>query len=131
MIELILPHPPSLNHFKRVGRLKTTEKGKLYQPKFYTPEAKRFFYEVWLKVMQERANQGFKFFDDATISLGVYIDLDPPDKRRMDIDNPIKIIFDSLVKAHLIADDSMITRLLVERKHIIQGGQIIVRVEQI
>lgn len=127
----MLPYPPSVNHYKNVGRLITTKSGKMYQQRIDSPETKRFYYEVWLKVMQEKAKEGFKSFEDSTIPLSVYISLYPPDKRRRDIDNPLKLIFDSLVKAKVMADDSQIIKLYVEKRPPIQGGQIIVLIEPI
>ena len=55
----------------------------------------------------------------STISAEVY--LYPPDKRKRDIDNPIKVLLDSLVKGGLLQDDSKIARLLIERCEIIDG----------
>lgn len=54
--------------------------------------------------------------------LMVSVILYPPDKRRRDIDNPIKILLDSLQRACVFEDDSQIDRLLVERGAQVKGG---------
>lgn len=128
-VTLILPYPPSVNHYKRAGRLTTTKSGKIYQPKVDTDATKRFYYEVWMRIRQMMAKEGLKSFDDATIS--VEIDLHSPDNRKRDIDNPVKPTLDSLQKAGMFNDDYQIARLLVTRCSIIPQGQIIVRIKSL
>jgi len=128
-IILTLPYPPSINHSKKVGRLRTTKAGKLYQQKFNSPETMRFYYEVWVKIRSLNASERLRFVHDATISLEVAIDIYPPDDRRRDIDNGIKIILDSLQRGGLIANDYQIARLVVQRMSKIEHGQIILRVK--
>lgn len=125
MIELILPYPPSLNHYKNIGRLTQTKTGKLYQQKINSPQTKRYMFEVWLMVQQKKAKEGLKSFDSEEISLEVYVH--SPDKRKRDLDNILKVTIDSLENAGLFNDDSQICRLIVERREIIKNGQLIVR----
>lgn len=127
MITLILPYPPSVNHYKNVGQPKKTKSGKFYQPRFNSKETIAFYYQVWML----SRSQSSKFFTDATIPLEVAIDLHPPDKRRSDIDNRIKVILDSLQRANVIANDFQIARLKIERCSIVEGGQVIVRIESL
>jgi crossover junction endodeoxyribonuclease RusA len=124
-IEITLPYPPSVNHYKTIGKIVRTKKGKIYQQRINSEDTKRFYYEVWCKIRSKNAIGAFS----ATISLEVTIDLHPPDKRRRDIDNGIKIILDSLQRGGLISDDNQICRLLVTRMSIIKHGQIIVRIK--
>ena len=131
MIELILPFPPSVNHYKKIGRTVVTKKGKSYQARINSPETKLFYYEVWLKIRSLSAAKRMEMAPHSTIVLQVCIDLHPPDKRRRDVDNNIKIILDSLVRGGLIEDDSQIHRLVVEKKGIIPQGQTIVRIEEL
>lgn len=123
MIEITLPYPPTVNHFKRTGRILTTKSGKQYQPRVNTDATKRFYYEVWMLVRQS----GLEGLGEATISLE--LDIYPPDKRKRDIDNVIKPTVDSLMRSGLFDDDSQIARLLVTRKVMISQGQIIVRIK--
>lgn len=78
-----------------------------------------------------KASEGLKSFDDATISIEVVLCLHPPDKRRRDIDNGIKIILDGLQRGGLIQDDYQISRLYVQRGDIIPHGKVIVRVSEV
>lgn len=130
MIELELSWPPSVNSYKKVGKLTRTKTGKLYQPKVNSPETNRFYFEVWGRILALNAKEGVKFVYSSTISLEVTIDLYPPDNRRRDIDNGIKIIFDSLQRGGLIEDDFQIARLLVTRRDIIPKGKVIVRIQE-
>jgi crossover junction endodeoxyribonuclease RusA len=125
-ISITLPYPPTVNHYKKVGRTITTKRGKIFQQKINSPQTNRFFYEVWLKIQTLKAQEGLKSFDDDTISVEVYIY--PPDKRKRDIDNPIKPLLDSLQKAGMYNDDNQIARLLITRCNTIDQGQIIVRI---
>ena len=128
MIELTLPYPPSVNHYKRIGRLTRTKTGKLYQPRVNTDATKVFYYTSMLKIRSAMVQNRMKTAIPATISLEVCIDLYPPDKRRHDIDNRCKLILDCLQYGGLIENDYQISRLVVQRMSIIEHGQIIVRI---
>lgn len=129
MIELTLPYPPSVNHYKDVGRIVRTKNGRLYQQRFNSHETKRYIYEVWHLVQQKKAQEGLKSFDDATISLEVYVH--PPDARKRDLDGILKVLCDSLQTAGCFNDDYQIALLTVRRCSIIKQGQIIVRIAQL
>ncbi len=121
MIEITLPYPPTVNHYKRIGRTIRTASGKNLQMRVNSEITKRFFYEVWMRTRQE----GLKSFGDATIS--VNLEVFPPDKRKRDLDNIVKPTLDALQRAGLFDDDYQISRLLITRMSIIAQGQIIVR----
>lgn len=129
MIELELPYPPTINHYKRIGRTVLTKTGKSYQQRVNTDETKLFYYEVWVIIKNIKAIKQIPMPIDSTISLEVY--LYPPDKRKRDIDNPIKPLLDSLVKGGFIKDDSQVSRLLIERRSIIDKGKVIVRIQEL
>lgn len=122
MIEIKLPYPPSVNHYKKTGRLITTKRGKIYQQKFNSPETIAYFYQVWMKARKE----GLKSFQGETIS--VEVEVYPPDRRKRDLDGILKVLLDAMQKANLYDDDAQIARLLVTRHNIISQGQIIVRI---
>ena len=124
MIELTLPYPPSVNHYKVMGRLKQSQNGKIYREMVNSPETKRFYYEVFMLVRQKPP----KSFDSATISID--LDVCPPDARKRDIDNVAKPVLDALQKAGLYNDDNQVSRLLIQRCPIISQGQIIVRISE-
>jgi crossover junction endodeoxyribonuclease RusA len=131
MIELELPWPPSVNNYKRVGKTLITTSGKTYQQRYNSPETKRFYYEVWVKIRSWIAQNRTETPLPATIALDLTIGLHPPDKRRRDIDNNIKIILDSLVRGGLLVDDVQIARLLIERREIISQGKVIVTIREL
>lgn len=124
VIGLTLPYPPSVNTYKTIGRTIRTKTGKIYQQKVNSPLTKRFYYEVWMAVRQ-KTQLGF---GSAPISLD--IEVYPPDKRKRDLDNILKVLIDSLQKANVFDDDSQVSRLFVERRSIISQGQIIVRIQR-
>ncbi len=122
LFEVVLPYPPSVNTYKRVGRITTTKSGKKLQMRVNTETTKYFYWQVWMKCKVK----GLESFGEAVISLE--IDVYPPDRRKRDLDNICKPAIDSLMRAGLFDDDSQIARLLVTRKAIIDQGQIIVRI---
>ena len=130
MIEIELPYPPTVNHYKRAGRVVTMASGKKYQLRVNTDATKQFYYEAWLRIRSLIANVAVKSFDSATI-LSVELDVYPPDKRRRDIDNLAKVTLDALVKGGLMVDDYQIARLLNTRMDIIKQGKVIVRIQEL
>jgi crossover junction endodeoxyribonuclease RusA len=128
---LELPWPQSVNHFKKVGRIVRTKKGKLYQKRINSDATKQFYRDVWVKICALKATTANWRPIESTIALEVSISLYPPDKRRRDIDNPVKLILDSLQRGGLIEDDYAIARLLIERCNILPEGKVIVRIKEL
>ncbi len=54
-----------------------------------------------------------------------------PDKRRRDIDNPVKAVLDALEHAGLFENDSQVSKLLVEKMGLEKNGKAIVKVSKI
>ena len=125
MIEIELPYPPSDNSHKKGGRLTRTKTGVLYQPRVLTLETKRYFYEVWLKIR----TMGLKSFGNS--KLYVEVDVFPPDGKRRDITNLLKVLCDSLQRGGLFDDDYQICKLLIQRMPIYSGGKVVVRVREL
>lgn len=115
MIELYLPYPPSLNtlysHTKYGVYL--SKKGRLYQD---TIEA-------------EIESQGGISAQNLNSRLSVSVILFAPDRRKRDLDNYCKCLLDSLTKAGLWLDDSLIDRLKVYRGERHENGLAYVRIE--
>jgi crossover junction endodeoxyribonuclease RusA len=107
MTRIKLPYPPSINHYWRHnrGRHHISKEGLAYRRQV-----------MWL----------YKGEPEHTGRLSVAIDVHPPDKRRRDLDNTLKVVLDSLEKAGAYKDDSQIDKLLVTRKG--SGGYIVVTV---
>ena len=59
----------------------------------------------------------------------VTVEFYPPDRRRRDIDNLFKCLFDSLVAAGCIEDDSLIEELHAMKRAPMPGGLLFVRIE--
>jgi crossover junction endodeoxyribonuclease RusA len=124
-VNLEVPWPPSDNSHKKGGRLTRTKTGILYQPRVNTLETKRYFYEVWLKIR----TLGLKSFGSATIY--VEVDAYPPDERKRDITNILKVLCDSLQRGGLFDDDYQICKLLIQRMPIYSGGKVVVRLREL
>lgn len=128
-VVLELPWPPSVNIYKNLGRTITTKRGKKYQQRVNSPATKQFYHTVWVRIRAAMATQGLKSFQGAKISL--HVDAYPPDGRRRDIGNILKVLEDSLQRGGLFDDDFQICRLTVQRMGIIPEGKVIVTVKEI
>lgn len=106
MIILNLPWPNSANtHWRHArGRTYVSPKGVAF----------REAVKVSASIYNERAPDG---------RLMVGVELYPPNKRIIDIDNRIKPLLDALTHAGIIIDDSLIDKIIVERKSIIKDGK--------
>lgn len=95
-----IPWPPSTN------RLWRTSKGHTH---------KSAEYRKWIKAAQsewyvQKVNQAKRIDGEFSATLI----LNPPDKRRIDIDNRIKAVLDLAQSLNLIENDHLCRRLLVE-----------------
>lgn len=100
---ITLPYPPSVNSIWRAsnGGVRLSEKGRNY-------------YAVAVRLIQARMlDTGFNGFGGQRIELEVV--LRPPDKRKRDIGNTLKVLEDCLTKAKVFDDDEQIDRLMIER----------------
>lgn len=127
---LKLPWPPSLNHYKKIGRLVTTKNGKVYQQRANTDETKTFYYKTYIVSKENMPPEWPKFRDREDIKYQVRVSLHPPNKCRYDIDNRLKVLFDGLMHAKIINDDAQIHRLFVEKLNMIDEGMVIVRIQE-
>ena len=125
MIEIELPWPPSVNHYKSIGAIIRTKNGKLLQKRVNSTTTLSYYTLVWAEVRLKC----IKSFAGATISVEVLAH--PPDKRKRDLDGILKVLIDSLQRAGLFDDDYQIACLLVRRMIIIPKGKVIVRITEI
>ena len=51
-----------------------------------------------------------------------------PDRRKRDLDNYLKSLFDSITRSGLWVDDSLIDQLIVRRGEFVKGGRCVVRI---
>lgn len=126
--ELELPWPTSVNHYKKVGRIVKTKSGKLYQQRLNTIHTEKFYFDTYILHKQRMPPEWAKFAISETISFEVCVSLYPPNACRYDIDNRLKVLFDGLVRAKVIHDDSLITRLFVEKMENVENGKVIVKI---
>lgn len=113
MIIMNLPYPPSVNHshINAHGRRFPNKKALAYKS------------AVAEYVIDNRVPK----LGDNRIELTITVC--PPDRRRRDISNIIKILEDSLVDAGVFDDDEQVDVLLVQRGNIVKNGRCTVFVE--
>lgn len=115
VFNVTLPYPPSSNKIWR----KSTQ-GRLYLIK----EVREFRTKVMSEVY------GKCTFGES--KLNMEIKLYPPDKRKRDIDNPIKSILDALQCAKVYQDDAQIYKLKIEKMlTIVEGGKVELTITEI
>ena len=107
-IELWLPWPPSINRYYAPGRT-----GGLYL------SARGSAYRRSCELAVHEQIGGHKTID---YRMAVDIVLFPPTRRKCDIDNYLKALFDALQHTGVISDDALIDRLSVLRGDIRTDG---------
>lgn len=97
-VVLTLPWPPSVNHYK--GRRKGGGE-------FLTLRAKEFIEVVHVEALSKPKLEG-----EISVAILAY----PPDKRKRDLDNVLKVLLDALESAGVFEDDSQVARIVIERQ---------------
>jgi Holliday junction resolvase RusA-like endonuclease len=111
--ELELPYPPSVNHYYRhVGpRVLISREGRRYRE---------------LVVAKLKAEKTEMFAG----AVELHIELYPPDNRRRDIDNSLKIMLDAFTHGGLYEDDSLIRKLtVIKQEPMPPGGMAYIRIQ--
>jgi crossover junction endodeoxyribonuclease RusA len=108
MIHLTLPYPPTVNHYW----------GTSGKRRYIKPQGIKFRNDVIGIVLQNNANK--KLPDRVMIDIKAYM----PDRRKRDLDNINKAIFDALIHSGVILDDEQIDVLHSERKEVFKDGKI-------
>ena len=118
-IRMILPYPPTVNHYWKTSVIR---KGRRHVPHVY----------IDLEGQEYRKRVKWYLEGIPTVEglVNVIIVVNPPDKRRRDLDNLLKCLLDSLTHAGLWADDSQVDRIALFRGEVIPGGQVSLVVEQ-
>lgn len=108
-----LPYPPSVNHYwRRVGFRTLISRG-----------GRRYRRDVVALLAAGRAAP-------LRGRLELVVHVFPPDRRRRDLDNLQKALFDALQHAGVYGDDSQIDRLDVRRGPVVPGGKVLVQVTE-
>lgn len=115
MLILNLPLPPSVNHYW----------GQSGHRKYISKAGKEFKLAVQEYVIENRVP---KLGDKR---LEMQVTLYPKDRRKQDIDNRIKALWDALAEAGVYDDDSQIDILIVQRGMIRKGGGCTVFIEEL
>jgi len=63
--------------------------------------------------------------------LDVEIEMFPPDERRRDVDNVLKVTLDSLAHAGVFTDDCQIVRLMIAKKEKVTDGRLDVTIRTV
>jgi len=107
-IEFVLPYPPTVNTYWR-------RHGNTY---FISEAGKRYCRDVALVVSQQRLKLNL------SEKLAIRIIVEPPDKRRRDLDNLLKAPLDALTHAGLLIDDEQFDGINIVRGLPICGGRL-------
>ena len=114
-LEIVLPYPPSVNHYWRHTR----------SGRHYISEAGRKF--------KAQAVEICKQFDPFVGAVAICLDVYYPDKRNRDPDNLFKVCRDSFVSAGLIEDDNnkIVQDLRIKNCGSKTGGMVVVKIKGI
>ena len=112
-MKITLPWPPSVNTYWRNvgGKVLISKKGRAYR---------KLIAEMVLV-------DGYCPLGDAR--LGIHMAACPPDRRKRDLDNLPKAVFDSLQHAGLFDDDEQIDYFAIERCDVEKPGHIRLYIE--
>jgi len=114
MVEVELPYPPSINHYwRRVGTRTLISR-----------EGRRFRRDV-IAILAALGVQPLAG------PLFVRVDVYPPDRRRRDLDNVQKALFDALEHGGAYDDDSQIVKISLEKHEPTDGGKTNVLIRQL
>ena len=114
MIQFRLPYPPTMNeywHHTRTGQTYISTKGRDYRKNV---------------VMMLHAARVEKAFGPLRVTLDVH----KPDRRRRDLDNLLKPLFDALQHGGAYEDDSQIEKFTVENRAPVERGAVVVTITQ-
>lgn len=120
MLTLELPYPPSANRLYR--RIPVRRGGRVVGSRTLISREGRAYYDECKRILRPFASR--KLEGDLAVEVEVY----PPDRRRRDLDNTQKALFDALTKGGVYRDDSQIKRIQTEMMSPVDGGRVIVRI---
>lgn len=124
MASFRLPYPPSTN---AIWKSRVIGKGrKAFVSTYLTKVGVQYRRDVQAAILER-----FGVIKPLRCRLSVRLVVVPPDRRRRDIDNTIKSVFDSLTHAGVWVDDEQIDRIEVIRGPVTKPGWLDVSIERI
>jgi crossover junction endodeoxyribonuclease RusA len=112
-IDLFLPFPPSINSF-----YSKTKNG------VFISKVGREYQTCGIGLIREQ----LPAFEILEAKLRMVVVLYPPDKRIRDLDNYMKPLLDTITKADVWQDDSLVEQLCIYRGEIVKPGSVFVRI---
>lgn len=119
MIKLVLPIPPTANHYQPHG----LSRGKCIR--YLSSAGKQFKHAVLCEVLKHHAMRKL------SQRLAMVVVIHPRNHQAIDLDNRIKPLQDALEHANVFVNDSQIDFLAVRRGTLIKGGQCVVYIAAI
>ena len=115
-LRLVIPYPPGVNAMWRswAGKVLLSARGRAYR-------------EEGLRQLE--GHVGVRFLDGEKVR--VRIEMWPPDRRRRDVDGPLKASLDLLTHAQIWTDDHQVDELTIIRKPKFAGGRLIVTITEL
>ena len=114
-MKLTLPFPPTVNSYYRAP-----DKGALKGKHLISESGRKFKKKVYAAVVTQYGG----IPRPVTVDVEVNITLYPPDRRRRDLDNYNKALFDALTNSRVWVDDRQVQRMLVEWGPKVTGGKV-------
>lgn len=120
---ITLPFPPSVNHYWRHVALGKGPKKRITT--LLSEPGRKYSAAVQGEVLRQKAARNINQHVAMTILLHA------PDRRRRDVDNYAKSLLDSLVKAKVLEDDSIVRDLRLVWGDVLAGGKAVVMIREI
>jgi len=114
-MRLILPFPPSVNTYWRAPN-----SGPLKGRHLISAKGRAFQSAACAAIIEQLRRLPKPSSEAAAVDIVLF----PPDKRRRDIDNYNKALFDALTHAGVWEDDNQVKRMQVEWGPITPGGKV-------
>lgn len=124
-LTIILPFPPSVNHYWP-NRIAKNKAGKMYVQTYISAAGKAFKRKVARALQAQLGGEREPILGHCRL----YVALHAPDSRRRDVDNYAKALLDSLTDAGVWADDSQIRDLRLVWGAVLPGGKAVVTIRQ-
>lgn len=114
-LTIMLPWPPSINHYWRRSPMGGN---------YISSDGKAYLQHVALLLRQQRVRP-----IDGPVSFKVQ--LNPPNKRRRDLDNCLKVLIDAVTKGGALGDDFQIKHLEASMLNVVADGRAVVELRAI